>query len=948
MPVQLDGRDDEKKLPIGSPGKHRPQSLPSGIVPVYPWQGTAVSSMPPKPLGGAIYSTLKTDGQTQYWGWDGTAYFEIAASVVGAPQSAEYVVITLDGVLTAERRLQVGSGLTLVDSGPNDDVTLDLAFAFKGAGYIHHSLAVDGNYTGSDEATITTAGESTTKMFSTIQAAVTHAETLNTDITIYIAAGSYNEDVTIPTGFGGGDNLTFIGEGQDVVNWGNAASGNSLTIADGSPVYRFYGINFRGGSGGYSVIGTATNIDARFFDCRFTRKISGDWAGAVFSYTNFNGGYFVDSGHTPATVIFSHCDFGGTTSVWSGNVQDHYFDTCNFGSANEKITTDSTFSVVFNNCTTGTSGSGKIFFDVLSGGGGGTLQFSGCDMGKPGSTSGIIHINSGASAGIEVIISGSILTFFTGQATWPHINAEREITLSLVGNSLDDADQPSVVGSYVDSVFGPNIPADFDIDVTAGSGNVYHGLLATLTGETGTTKIPGEGGLDATAIHDNVASEISAITVKGTPVDADFIVIEDSAAGNVKKHITIGSLGAGHGTGTVVDAHGDVDTVSSAPALNEVLKWDGTNWVPGLAGDTTEFTFTLDSFTGSGVGGTDLIGLGDWKAIGAISFDAGYTNPPGGMTADVALTGSASPWAGDLAMTGTPPDGPTTNTEAVEWPGARTGTLTFTLTPDSSPTPATRQDSISFTNTMRYGNSSLTQGNQTEASIEALTEVSGPNESRSQTINNIPTTAAKLVFGYGDALSKPSQVQMNSGNGYVTAAYAAASTTLAPDEQTGITNVANSNSFSETFAAITSLDSGLADGSNDFKLLTSSAALNYLMWGEVAVASTADGAKVYTEANVEDNTGRGDILSSNSISSRNMEVTGGDNSLHAYIAYPARLGDLTNIIIGGFESITDFWQDANSGNELAITNDAGYTENYYVYVAKNPGFGAGTIMVVSL
>ena len=44
------------------------------------------------------------------------------------------------------------------------------------------------------------------------------------------------------------------------------------------------------------------------------------------------------------------------------------------------------------------------------------------------------------------------------------------------------------------------------------------------------------------AIHDNIASEISAITAKGTPVSGDFLLIEDSAASNVKKRITVGSL----------------------------------------------------------------------------------------------------------------------------------------------------------------------------------------------------------------------------------------------------------------------------------------------------------------------------------------------------------------------------------------------------------------------
>lgn len=49
---------------------------------------------------------------------------------------------------------------------------------------------------------------------------------------------------------------------------------------------------------------------------------------------------------------------------------------------------------------------------------------------------------------------------------------------------------------------------------------------------------------DDDAIHDNVAGEISAITEKVTPVSGDFILIEDSAAANVKKRVQVGNLPA--------------------------------------------------------------------------------------------------------------------------------------------------------------------------------------------------------------------------------------------------------------------------------------------------------------------------------------------------------------------------------------------------------------------
>lgn len=49
-------------------------------------------------------------------------------------------------------------------------------------------------------------------------------------------------------------------------------------------------------------------------------------------------------------------------------------------------------------------------------------------------------------------------------------------------------------------------------------------------------------GIDDTAIHDNVASEISALTEKTAPVAADLALIEDSADSNSKKRIQLGKI----------------------------------------------------------------------------------------------------------------------------------------------------------------------------------------------------------------------------------------------------------------------------------------------------------------------------------------------------------------------------------------------------------------------
>lgn len=91
------------------------------------------------------------------------------------------------------------------------------------------------------------------------------------------------------------------------------------------------------------------------------------------------------------------------------------------------------------------------------------------------------------------------------------------------------------------------------IDVQKDDVTVVSGILTlnfeggvTVTDE-GSKKVTvtisgGVGGADTDAIHVDVANEITGITVKTTPVDADEFVIEDSAAAYVKKAVTFGNL----------------------------------------------------------------------------------------------------------------------------------------------------------------------------------------------------------------------------------------------------------------------------------------------------------------------------------------------------------------------------------------------------------------------
>jgi len=93
-------------------------------------------------------------------------------------------------------------------------------------------------------------------------------------------------------------------------------------------------------------------------------------------------------------------------------------------------------------------------------------------------------------------------------------------------------------------------PVKETLDIWAGRiGNPLcrHVTIEDLLDEAITVNILGSGGggsgTDSDAIHDNVAAEISAVALKSIPISADLILIEDSAASNAKKRVTIGSLG---------------------------------------------------------------------------------------------------------------------------------------------------------------------------------------------------------------------------------------------------------------------------------------------------------------------------------------------------------------------------------------------------------------------
>lgn len=134
---------------------------------------------------------------------------------------------------------------------------------------------------------------------------------------------------------------------------------------------------------------------------------------------------------------------------------------------------------------------------------------------------------------------------------------------------------------------------------------------------------------DSTAIHDDVSGEIAAVTEKVSPVSADLLLIEDSAAANAKKRVQVGNLPGG------ASALDDLtDVTITTPTTGQVVKYNGSVWVndtddtgsgslpTGVAkGDLAVFDGT--SWVRVGTGANDTVLTADSAQTAGVKWAAG-------------------------------------------------------------------------------------------------------------------------------------------------------------------------------------------------------------------------------------------------------------------------------------------------------------------------------------
>ena len=367
----------------------------------------------------------------------------------------------------------------------------------------------------------------------------------------------------------------------------------------------------------------------------------------------------------------------------------------------------------------------------------------------------------------------------------------------------------------------------------------------------------------------------------------------------------------------VIDELGDVDTTTDTPEQNEVLKWNGTAWAP--APYNYNFEFSIDSFSDE-TGALLLIGSGVRKAIGAMSYTASYNNgPPTSAHVTVHEDGQLVETAGNM-------DAPNytsgTNSVAVDYPDEKDGFLRFKLWAYHDDTEYTElyPAQIYFRNYIKWGTIE-TDGTCDSDYITGMTDKDISNDqTRSVSINCVE--GEELLFCF------PASYASIHAEGYLF------NDIICPFTVSTV-SYTNENGYTEDYKVCRSDNANLGDST--LTTSTSSAIINSIYYG------TSTDASGHTD---------GEIGALNSLVSNNEHQTVSVDpgaSDHVVYAYPTRLGTTAYGIDYEADEDNSFRFDSigcgMNRETLSVTNENGYSENYYVYTSDIVNMPGSTLIL---
>ena len=404
-----------------------------------------------------------------------------------------------------------------------------------------------------------------------------------------------------------------------------------------------------------------------------------------------------------------------------------------------------------------------------------------------------------------------------------------------------------------------------------------------------------------------------------------------TASSNLEVRGNISSSASSTGSFGLVEIAG-IDINPSGVARDQVLKFNGTNFVAADPDDT--FVFTIADFDMNDSTTPQLIGTGSWKAVGELGFTASYNNgPPDGFEGSSAgapkiqgyVDGAVSSSYDMFPLSSSFTLG--TNPMTITFPPNSSDDIRFRLFASAgSDTDNEYTDQrIFFFNQFVFGELSKDNGfNQADISSLAAANTVTSNDT-TRTLSVSIGGSNYLAFAHRTGDTNVAQVYSgNNPNRLTVAMDRSDATTITPLKET--VSYLNTAGKTENFFVYASKNQNIDAHSSTFVTTTSTQKRNYIYWG-------AESSWTNNESNVEDLDNKSTTYDDGSITGNTLSV-GTFTSKFVIVAIPNRYGD----------NDTDYQFKDNSTNlpfafdqqsDVTITNAVGFQEDYSVYKSSN-------------
>ena len=383
---------------------------------------------------------------------------------------------------------------------------------------------------------------------------------------------------------------------------------------------------------------------------------------------------------------------------------------------------------------------------------------------------------------------------------------------------------------------------------------------------------------------------------------------------------------------------GGTDINPTGVARDQVLKFNGTNFVPA-AFDAT-FVFTIADFDMNDSTSTQLIGSGSWKAIGALTFTATYNNgPPDGFEGSSAgapkiqgyVNSSISSPYDMFPLSSSFSSG--TNPMAITFPSTTGHDIRFRLFASAgSDTDNEYTDQrIYFRNQFVYGDLSKNNGfNQADIRTLAAANTVTTNDT-TRTLSVSVGGSNYLCFAHRTGDTNVAQVRAGSGVNLLTVGMDRTdATALTPLKET--VSYLNTAGFTENFYVYASAIANVDAHSTTFTTVTSTQKKNYFIWGYDAQASSYDESFLETSGDWDSYNANSSYDDGNIIN-QTLSV-GSFTSKYVIIAFPDRYGDNDSEFVFK-DNGTGLPFDVTKQSDVTITNAVGFQETYHVWRSTN-------------